>query len=133
MPFNPIHPGYWFQPTSRWGGGFSKLNTLYPGLVSNFSLLILFIEGLVFICLGYAISWPVKSFVFYDLWNMYVDVIQWRGMINTDLSDFPEIASLCGTMLEWIRIPYAIAMHIFLVSVIFRFEKFIVKLLKKWG
>ena len=60
--------------------------------------------------------------MFYDLWNMYVDVIRWKGMINKDLSEFPEMASLCGTLLEWRRIPYAIAFHIFLVSVIFRFQ-----------
>ena len=61
--------------------------------------------------------------MFHDLWNMYSDVIRWNGMINRDLSEFPEMGILCETLLEWRRIPYAIAFHIFLVSVIFRFEK----------
>ena len=79
--------------------------------------------------MGYAVSWPVRAAVSYDLWKLY-GVIRLEGMSNKALIDMPETAYLCSTWIEWRRIPLTIAFHIFLVSVIFRYCKIMEGMLK---
>ena len=83
--------------------------------------------GLALICFAYGVSWPVRSFVFLDLWNMYVDVIRWKELLNQKLTNLVELKTLCSTMLEWRRVTYAIAFYILWVSFLFRYSLHLLK------
>ena len=52
-------------------------------------------------CMAVGVSWPVRSFMYLDMLNMYRDLIQWRAIINQDLTTFPQLRVLCATLLEW--------------------------------
>jgi hypothetical protein len=77
--------------------------------------------ALALICLDYGLSWPVRGFLYLDMFNIYRDVIRWKDVLDTELSSFAELEILCSTMLEWRLVIYASAFHIFWVCVLFRY------------
>ena len=77
--------------------------------------------ALALICFAYGLSWPVRGFLYLDMFNIYRDVIRWKDVLDTELNTFPELEILCSTMLEWRLVIYASAFHVFWVCVLFRY------------
>ena len=81
----------------------------------------LHVSALSVTCLAYGISWPVRSFMYLDMLNIYMDVIRWKDFLNKDLNSFVELEILCSTMLEWRLAIYAMVFQIFWGCFLFRF------------
>ena len=79
------------------------------------------VSALAVTCIAYGISRPVRSFMYLDMLNIYMDVIRWKDLLNQDLNSFVELEILCSTMLEWRLAIYAMVFQIFWGSFLFRF------------
>ena len=77
--------------------------------------------ALALICLAYGLSWPVRGFLYLDMFNIYRDVIRWKDVLDTELNTFPELEILCSTMLEWRLVLLCVSFSCFQVSVLFRY------------
>ena len=77
--------------------------------------------ALSFTCLAYGLSWPARSFMYLDMFNMYMDVIRWKDILNQELVSFVELKILCTTLLEWRWFLYLIQFQIFFGSFLFRY------------
>ena len=83
-------------------------------------LMHLFCLALALICAAYGISWPVRSFMYVDMFNIYLDVIRWKEILDQELTDFKELQILCSAMLEWRLAIYNMVFQIFWGSFLFR-------------
>ena len=83
--------------------------------------------GLALICLAFGLTWPMRSMLYMDIFNMYQDIIRWKEIINHDLDSFEEMKILCSTIIEWRLTIYALAFHVLWVSTLFRFHRKCVK------
>ena len=72
------------------------------------------------VCLSFAISLPVKTFIYLDLGTMYFNTIIWEDMLNVKLKDIEELRTLCSSFIEWRHVPYVIAFQFFFASFFFR-------------
>jgi hypothetical protein len=77
-------------------------------------------SALAFTCLAYGISWPVRSFMYLDMLNIYMDIIRWKDLLNQELNNYIELEILCSTMLEWRLAIYAMVFQIFWGCFLFR-------------
>ena len=77
------------------------------------------VSALAVTCLAYGI-WPVRSFMYLDMLNIYMDVIRWKDLLNHELNSFIELEILCSTMLEWRLAIYAMVFQIFWGCFLFR-------------
>ena len=77
-------------------------------------------SALALICLAYGISWPVRSFLYLDMFNIYLDVIRWKDLLDQELDTFAELKLLCSTMLEWRLAIYSMAFQFFCGCILFR-------------
>ena len=93
------------------------MTELWSTLFSNLD----YVSALAVTCLAYGISWPVRSFMYLDMLNIYMDVIRWKDFLNKDLNSFVELEILCSTMLEWRLAIYAMVFQIFWGCFLFRF------------
>ena len=78
------------------------------------------ISALALICVAFGISWPVRSFLYLDMFNIYLDVIRWKDLLDQELNTFAELKLLCSTMLEWRLAIYSMAFQIFCGCILFR-------------
>ena len=78
-------------------------------------------SALSFTCLAYGLSWPARSFMYLDMFNIYMDVIRWKDILNQELVSFVELKILCTTLLEWRWFLYMIQFQIFFGSLLFRY------------
>ena len=97
-----------------------KILAEYNIIVSKSALLYHCSPALCLTCLAYGLSWPVRSSMYLDTLNMYMDVIRWKEYLNQELKTFTEIQTICSTLLEWRQFVYAIALNLFFSSFLFR-------------
>ena len=94
----------------------SPVDTLLQNICLNLNNL----SALALICLAYGISWPVRSFLYLDMFNIYMDIIRWEDLLDRELNTFVELKILCSTMLEWRLAIYQMVFQIFCGCILFR-------------
>jgi hypothetical protein len=56
------------------------------------------------------------------MFNIYMDVIRWKDILDQKLNSFAELKILCSTMLEWRLAIYNMVFQIFWGCFLFRWE-----------